>query len=184
MRNFARINNYYNRLEAVKDWRELFWKACELGCRDLAIKHKPKPNSSWRKIDEAIKNLREDLEKIAMMPKRIQRKRTKGWRMPANTVYVGRPTHWGNPFIARPGETEQDVVNAFEENIDPASMSRIKEKLKGKNLACWCPLDQPCHADVLLRLANDPTPTLPETRVSGTTDGGSNPPRLAPNWKE
>jgi hypothetical protein len=28
--------------------------------------------------------------------------------------------------------------------------------LRGKNLACWCPLDQPCHADVLLELANAP----------------------------
>ena len=31
------------------------------------------------------------------MPKRIQRKRTKGWRMPADAIYVGRPTKWGNP---------------------------------------------------------------------------------------
>lgn len=31
------------------------------------------------------------------MPKRIQRKRTKGWRMPENTVYVGRGSRWGNP---------------------------------------------------------------------------------------
>ena len=33
------------------------------------------------------------------MPIRVQRKRTKGWRMPANTVYVGRPTKWGNPYV-------------------------------------------------------------------------------------
>lgn len=32
------------------------------------------------------------------MPKRIQRKRSKGWRMPAGAVYVGRGTKWGNPF--------------------------------------------------------------------------------------
>lgn len=31
-------------------------------------------------------------------PKRIQRKRTKGWRMPEGAVYVGRPSRWGNPF--------------------------------------------------------------------------------------
>jgi hypothetical protein len=29
-------------------------------------------------------------------------------------------------------------------------------ELRGKNLACWCKPDQPCHADVLLELANDP----------------------------
>lgn len=33
------------------------------------------------------------------MPERVQRKRTKGWRMPANTIYVGRPTHWGNHWV-------------------------------------------------------------------------------------
>ena len=33
------------------------------------------------------------------MVKRIQRKRSKGWRNPPNTIYVGRPTKWGNPFM-------------------------------------------------------------------------------------
>lgn len=36
-----------------------------------------------------------------------------------------------------------------------------KSELRGKNLACWCPLDQPCHADVLLELANQPLPPPP-----------------------
>jgi hypothetical protein len=31
---------------------------------------------------------------------------------------------------------------------------RFAEQLRGKDLACWCPLDQPCHADVLLEIAN------------------------------
>ena len=35
------------------------------------------------------------------------------------------------------------------------SIEEIRRELRGKNLACWCPLDQPCHADVLLRIAND-----------------------------
>ena len=35
---------------------------------------------------------------LIMELKRIQRKRVKGWKMPENTVYVGRPTKWGNPF--------------------------------------------------------------------------------------
>ena len=38
----------------------------------------------------------------------------------------------------------------------PPSLDRIRSELRGKNLACWCPLDQPCHADVLLELANVP----------------------------
>lgn len=35
---------------------------------------------------------------------------------------------------------------------------KIRRELAGKNLACWCPLDQPCHADVLLELANRAEP--------------------------
>ena len=42
------------------------------------------------------------------MPKRIQRKRTAGWRMPENTVYVGRPTRWGNPYPVTP-EKDRDL---------------------------------------------------------------------------
>lgn len=87
-------------------------------------------------------------------PRRIQRKRTKGWRMPPDAVYVGRPTKWGNPFVKRPGETNADVVAAYENNLDPATMAAARRELLGHDLACWCAEGQPCHADVLLRLAN------------------------------
>ena len=83
------------------------------------------------------------------LPKRIQRKRTKGWRMPdrRRAVYVGRPTQWGNPF--KSGDRD---VSRYEAEIAP----RLDlTSLRGMDLICWCPLDgQPCHADVLLRLAN------------------------------
>ncbi len=36
--------------------------------------------------------------------------------------------------------------------------AEIRAGLAGKDLACWCPLDQPCHADVLLEIANEATP--------------------------
>lgn len=96
----------------------------------------------------------------AARPKRIQRQRTKGWQMPENSVYVGRPSKWGNPFrVGIEGDAEQCVekyralvaINrwAFPNRND------IKRELRGKNLVCWCPLDQPCHADVLLRIANE-----------------------------
>jgi hypothetical protein len=89
------------------------------------------------------------------MPQRVQRKREKGWKMPLNTVYVGRPTKWGNPFrvglVANALEAvELFAALPFSEN----RLAEIRRELRGKNLACWCPLDQPCHADVLLRLAN------------------------------
>lgn len=34
------------------------------------------------------------------------------------------------------------------------SVDEIRSELAGSDLACWCPLDHPCHADVLLELAN------------------------------
>ena len=99
------------------------------------------------------------------MPKRLQRSRAKGWRMPVDAVYVGRPTKWGNPFrIALPADRAAAVEKyrrwlAGESGLGPpaAEGRRIAESvgaLRGKDLVCWCPLDQPCHADVLIELAN------------------------------
>lgn len=88
-------------------------------------------------------------------PKRIQRKRTKGWKMPEGAVYVGRPTIWGNPHAVHNGDRARAVANyrqAIEESKIAVPM--IQRELHGKDLACWCPLDQPCHADVLLEIAN------------------------------
>lgn len=96
-------------------------------------------------------------------PKRIQRKRTKGWRMPPGAVYVGRPTKWRNMYRVGNGVgcfvTAQGAVDAFrralEANQQSAERFRLPiSQLRGKDLACWCPLDQPCHADVLLEIAN------------------------------
>lgn len=107
------------------------------------------------------------------MPERIQRKRTKGWKMPENTVYVGRGSKWGNPFkigseYVRPKMTPGGGQNA-NVVVDNAHAVRLYKRftarevririeafqeLRGKNLACWCRPDQPCHADVLLELAN------------------------------
>lgn len=96
-------------------------------------------------------------------PVRIQRKRTKGWKMPENTVYVGRGSKWGNPFkIGVDVEDNERAVEEFMfhlaecENSYPEN-DKIESELKGKNLACWCALDKPCHADVLLEIANKQT---------------------------
>lgn len=90
------------------------------------------------------------------MPIRIQRKRTKGWRMPEGTVYVGRPSCWGNPHVISPGITREEAVNRYRRDVTMrcGTVGRIKDALSGKNLACWCRLDQPCHADVLIEIAN------------------------------
>lgn len=91
-----------------------------------------------------------------MKPKRIQRKRTKGWRMPPNTVYVGRPTLFGNPYRETEAITREKTIEFYKKWIELAFslVPNLIEDLKGKNLACWCSLDQPCHADVLLEIAN------------------------------
>ncbi len=125
-------------------------------------------------------------------PVRIQRRRVKGWKMPENTVYVGRTSGWpglyGNPFRVggyfkigggeRHGgfswlEAHKDYADAtfnlIESNEQAVSFFRLYRRLypykpeelaplRGKNLACWCSLDQPCHADVLLELANKEQP--------------------------
>lgn len=142
------------------------------------------------------------------MPERIQRRRSRGWKMPENTVYVGRGSIWGNPFIVggqsgifdgkdgRPlglRDEPEILIEALtiQQSIDlyramvggltspemypfghdwssamhkkcgghPSEIAR--SFLRGKNLACWCALVNshgnymPCHADVLLSLAND-----------------------------
>lgn len=133
--------------------------------------------------------------------KRIQRKRTKGWKMPKNTVYVGRPTKWGNPWELSACGTRRKCVRLYrawlvgtftEKSIErilangkscpkqPLAMLRwlmirgglrnMLSELRGKNLACWCPLCSkhatgkpftescsdcsPCHCDVLGEIAN------------------------------
>lgn len=90
--------------------------------------------------------------------------------MPANTVYVGRPSRWGNPWRAgqfryltgpKTGKIADraDVVEMFENSLHRNDagdvLDRIRAELAGKNLACWCRIGEPCHADVLLRIAND-----------------------------
>ncbi len=114
------------------------------------------------------------------MPKRIQRRRTKGWRMPENTVSVTRPGRFGNPFKVVPGtnklfdvvygsknglqplvafnlskeEATELAVRKFREGLSQLSIDYIRQELKGKDLACFCKPGDLCHADVLLEVAN------------------------------
>ena len=153
-------------------------------------------------------------------PRRIQRQRTKGWKMPEGAIYVGRPSPWGNPWregakdavwwavvigekgnyagrragavawyrwwltgdrdrlpVKRhegPGDIEYTSGATAHVADFPAALGLMMLRgkdgliripnlpadpdwlapLRGHDLACWCPLDQPCHADVLLELAN------------------------------
>lgn len=110
---------------------------------------------------------------------RIQLRRTKGWRKPDNTVVVSRPSRWGNPLVVGEEANHESwcyfglgrTVFGFDTKVEAVAACvhayaglwlapRVYfpdldlAELAGKNLACWCPLDQPCHADVLLALAN------------------------------
>jgi len=140
-------------------------------------------------------------------PIRVQRKRTKGWKMPENTAYVGRPTKFGNiykvgktikecDYFPNPYFKETDLfgrgislrqpytenfmrLNKIDENtvLDYELAVTLYEKqwenylmydevegngsimyelgkLRGKNLACFCALDKPCHVDILLKIVN------------------------------
>jgi len=97
------------------------------------------------------------------MPERIQRKRTAGWRMPEGALYVGRGTGWGNPY--RVGDPHPlfgwpmkpfEVVALYRALVEPHQLLiRVMDgSPRDRDLACWCPLDQPCHADILLEIAN------------------------------
>jgi hypothetical protein len=112
-------------------------------------------------------------------PTRIQRRRAKGWHMPERTVYVGRPTIWGNPFVHDDPVAATDAYrrliqggtqsftmgpgalrfapNAHRKTLHWAYADFVRahiHKLRGRDLACWCRPGAPCHADVLLDIAN------------------------------
>lgn len=111
-------------------------------------------------------------------PRRVQLRRTKGWRMPENTVKVDRSTKWGNPYRAGIHCDHQHAVDlhrmalvagkyramgdgGYYVTAEQVALHAIGVRseigqLRGKNLACWCEPGAPCHADVLLELANAP----------------------------
>lgn len=101
-----------------------------------------------------------------MKPTRIQRRRTRGWRMPPGAVYVGRGTKWANPYQVAKGPDGMWLVACPDGGsirrytrrewlaTRPDLIAEARRELSGRPLACWCPLDRPCHADVLLHVAN------------------------------
>ena len=105
-------------------------------------------------------------------PKRIQRKRTKGWRMPEGAVYVGRGTKWGNPYRVSGETTAHKAVEMYRDYLqrapNQAEVQAGLTELRGCDLACWCSLSQPCHATVLLELAQCQL-TAPPRRGSSET---------------
>lgn len=72
-----------------------------------------------------------------------------------NSIYVGRPSKWGNPFVVGIHGKQGECVDLYKDWIktQPELLSCLNE-LKGKDLICWC-APKRCHADILLELAND-----------------------------
>lgn len=117
-------------------------------------------------------------------PKRIRLSPAKGWRKPEGVVVVARPSRWGNPY--RIGDESAfiggapvlgideplnapDVVQLYRAALEQeglhVSIADVRRDLAGRDLACWCPLSAPCHGDVLLEIANEPT-----TRAAHATE--------------
>ena len=110
-------------------------------------------------------------EERVTTPQRIRLSRAKGWRMPENAVKVDRSTKWGNPFIVGEDGTRAECVGLYRKLLcgfpcltckAPLQAQRGArdyarqhiDQLRGRDLACWCALDGPCHADVLIEIAN------------------------------
>ena len=96
-------------------------------------------------------------------PQRIQHHR--GYKLPPGAKYVGRPSRWGSRYVFRAADLKPGrilladraaVVAQYEADLraDPERLALVRDQLRGHDLACYCPLDEQCHADVLLRLAN------------------------------
>ena len=116
------------------------------------------------KLAKAVKAVKPAKAPKAGAPQRVQLKRSAGWKMPANTLKVDRTTRWGNPFtIAECGSAAVAVAQhgrwmrgeiAAPGGVEPPSRDVLRTALGGRNLACWCAPNGPCHADLLLLLAN------------------------------
>jgi hypothetical protein len=107
--------------------------------------------------------------------------------MPANTVKVDRTTRWGNPHrpedwrenwpfretsigeVGRDGWCRDRAIEAFIQDMRDGALLLDISALRGKNLACWCRLGEPCHADILLELANASAPE--RTKVASQASG-------------
>lgn len=123
-----------------------------------------------------------------MPPNTVSVARPARWGNPFKVALVGRERaveafrDWCRGFFSGPdfadltdaefGEMYASM-EAFERRLNVGAERRgaIRRELRGKNLACWCRFGEPCHADVLLEIANQP-------RVPGESsrDEQPNPP--------
>lgn len=88
-------------------------------------------------------------------PKVVNRRYLPKGSLPENAVYVGRPSPWGNPYRLGAGRSRAQVIEHYRAWLEryPEMAERARKELRGKDLVCWC-APEPCHADVLLEIAN------------------------------
>jgi hypothetical protein len=89
------------------------------------------------------------------------------------TVYVGRPSAYGNPFKIGPDGTRSDVIKKFRDwwlhEDQTALRKRAVIECRDKVLLCWCHPD-PCHADVIAEYVNGYWQSLSALRGSNDED--------------
>jgi len=96
-----------------------------------------------------------------MKPHRVQLSRAKGWRKPEGVIIVSRPSKWGNPYKPSADTAPARAVAVAKYRADlvkgklRVTAADVRRELRGKHLACWCSLDGPCHAEVLIEVANE-----------------------------
>lgn len=114
-----------------------------------------------------------------MSPRRIKRQRAKGWSKPPGAVYVGRGSRYGNPYrveyslrgtwsVYHQGEPIHPAfryddavaysIERYRQWINEPEQAdlraKVRAELAGRDLMCWCREGDPCHGDVLLKIAN------------------------------
>ena len=89
-------------------------------------------------------------------------------KIPPDAIYVGRPSKWGNPIRIDSFHNRREVIRLYRIWLEDKIKRDVHylDELKDHDLVCWCaPL--PCHADVLLELANAQPVQPPLTRRGG-----------------
>lgn len=134
-----------------------------------------------------------DSLQMAETPVRLRLSRAKGFDLQAHSlavnglpaVNVARPSMWGNPFVVGKDGNRKDCTDLFAvmlngylaltASCDVRDLKKARDvilanihKLTGNNLACWCRLDgKPCHADLLIRVANTSEKLALANRIAG-----------------
>ena len=121
---------------------------------------------------------------IPSVPQRLKRERKQGWRKPPGSVIVDRTSRWGNPYkVGVDAQDNAEAVELYKQHLadHPELVAEIRRQLRGMNLICFCPLDQACHGDTLLEIANAPgLPAAAEKPPTGLPEASNQVPEGFP----